>query len=202
MRLACLILAAFVLQAAEPDQRQSRALQLASAEKQKASVRIQKAVIAEQHPSVFLASSRQPSWMDAIADIPCEPSSPAEIREIIDQGAQRTGLDTKLVHAVVRKESAYNPCATSSKGAQGLMQLMPVTQLQFGVTNPYDPKQNVEAGAKLLKQLLDQYGGDLAKALSAYNAGPTRVEQYGGVPPFPETINYVSGILDDLSPKQ
>jgi len=134
--------------------------------------------------------------------IPCEPSSPEEIREIIDQGAQRIGLDTKLVRAVVRKESAYNPCATSSKGAQGLMQLMPVTQLQFGVTNPYDARQNVDAGAKLLKQLLDQYGGDLAKALSAYNAGPTRVEQFGGVPPFPETVNYVSGILDDLSPKQ
>jgi len=82
------------------------------------------------------------------------------------------------------------------------MQLMPVTQLQFGVTNPYDARQNVDAGAKLLKQLLDQYGGDLAKALSAYNAGPTRVEQFGGVPPFPETVNYVSGILDDLSPKQ
>src|SRR5262245_53008884 len=102
MRLACLIIAAFVLQAAEPDQNQSRALQLASAEKQKASVRIQKTVIAERHPSVFLASSVQPSWMNAIPEIPCEPSSPAEIREIIDQGAQRTGLDAKLVRAVVR----------------------------------------------------------------------------------------------------
>ena len=200
LRLTCLALVACLVQAADPDVNQSRALQMASVEKQKASTRIQRAMVAERHPSVFLTSSRA-AWMEPMA-IPCEPSSPEEIREIIDQGAQRIGLDTKLVRAVVRKESAYNPCATSSKGAQGLMQLMPVTQLQFGVTNPYDARQNVDAGAKLLKQLLDQYGGDLAKALSAYNAGPTRVEQFGGVPPFPETVNYVSGILDDLSPKQ
>lgn len=201
MRFACIVLVACVLQAAEPEVNQSRALQMASVEKQKASTRIQQAAIAERHPSVFLAS-RGPSWADAVAAIPCEPSSPSEIRDIVDQGAQRMGLDAKLVRAVVRKESAYNPCATSTKGAQGLMQLMPMVQLQFGVTNPYDPKQNVDAGAKLLKQLLDQYGGDLVKALAAYNAGPARIEQFGGVPPFPETVNYVSGILDDLSPKQ
>ena len=108
---------------------------------------------------------------------------------------------TDLVRAVVRKESAYNPCATSIKGAQGLMQLMPSVQAQFGVTDPYDPKQNISAGTRLLKQLLDTYGGDLPKALGAYNAGTTRVDQFGGVPPFPETMRYVTGILGDLDKK-
>jgi soluble lytic murein transglycosylase-like protein len=79
-----------------------------------------------------------------------------------------------------------------------LMQLMPSVQQQFGVTDPYDPKQNVSAGTRLLKQLLDQFGGDLPGALGAYNAGPARVEQYGGVPPFPETMGYVKGILSEI----
>ena len=81
------------------------------------------------------------------------------------------------------------------------MQLMPSVQAQFGVTNPYDPRQNVDAGAKLLKQLIGQYGGDLVRALGAYNAGSARVDQFGGLPPYPETVNYVSGILEDLSTK-
>src|SRR5207253_11149569 len=130
-----------------------------------------------------------------VAESVCDPSSPAAIREIVDEGARRTGVDSVLIRAVVRKESAYNPCATSPKGAQGLMQLMPSVQAQFGVTNPYDPRQNVDAGTRLLKQLLAQYGGDLARALGAYNAGSARVDQFGGVPPFPETVNYVSAIL-------
>ena len=124
-----------------------------------------------------------------------------EIRDIVDEGAKLSGLDTDLVRAVVRRESAYNPWATSNKGAQGLMQLMPSVQAQFGVTDPYDPKQNVAAGTRLLKQLLDQFDGDLPRALGAYNAGPTRVEQWGGVPPFPETMQYVSGILSDIGKK-
>jgi Predicted soluble lytic transglycosylase fused to an ABC-type amino acid-binding protein len=88
-----------------------------------------------------------------------------------------------------------------AKGAQGLMQLMPSVQQQFGVTDPYDPKQNVSAGTRLLKQLLGQFGGDVPLALGAYNAGAGRVEQYGGVPPFPETVGYVSGILSDMGKK-
>ena len=126
---------------------------------------------------------------------------PEKIREIVDEGAKQSGLDTDLVRAVVRRESAYNPWATSTKGAQGLMQLMPAAQFQFGVTDPYDPKQNVAAGTRLLKQLLEQFGGDLPRALGAYNAGPTRVEQFGGVPPYPETMQYVNGILNDLGTK-
>src|SRR5260370_11222851 len=126
---------------------------------------------------------------------------PEEIGEIVDEGARQSGLDASLVRAVVRKESAYNPWATSTKGAQGLMQLMPSVQQQFGVTDPYDPKQNVSAGTRLLKQLLEQFGGDLPLALGPYNSRAARVEQYSGVPPFPETVGYVTGILSDMGKK-
>lgn len=171
----------------------ARELQEASADKQRASARVQESVVAARNPS---APTLQ------LVDSPlCDPPPTGEIRQIIDDGARRTGLSPALVRAVVRKESGYNPCATSGKGAQGLMQLMPSVQAQFGVTNPYDPRQNVDAGVRLLKQLLGQYGGDLARALSAYNAGPSQVDRFGGVPPFPETVDYVSGIMGDLSPK-
>ena len=156
----------------------ARAAQEASVEKQRVSVRVQqKAVMAQ------------------------EAAGPEKIREIVDDGAKQSGLDPELVQAVVRRESAYNPWATSIKGAQGLMQLMPSVQAQFGVTNPYDPKQNVGAGTRLLKRLLEQFDGDLPRALGAYNAGPTRVEEWGGVPPFPETMRYVTGILSKLGKK-
>ena len=172
--------------------------QAASIEKQKASARIQRAAAARQNPSFFV---RTELVAPPFADFPCEEESPHAIRDIVDESAKQSGLDRSLVRAVVKTESAYNPCATSIKGAQGLMQLMPSVQTQFGVTNPYDPRQNVDAGTHLLKQLLDQYRGDLPRALGAYNAGSARVDQFGGVPPFPETVNYVSGILEMLGVK-
>ena len=166
-----------------------RAKQEASAQRQLASARKQEAAAAPRNTGFYAAP------------ISCERGAPAEIREMVDEGAKETGLDTDLVRAVVSKESAYNPCATSIKGAQGLMQLMPAVQTQFGVTDPFDPKQNINAGTRLLKQLLETYGGDLPKALGAYNAGPARIDQFGGLPPFPETMRYVSGILSDLDKK-
>jgi soluble lytic murein transglycosylase-like protein len=173
------------------DSSAARAAQEASVGKQRASVRAQQIAAIVQDPSFF---------MTAIHD-PAPEVSPEKIREIVDEGAKQSGLDTALVRAVVRQESAYNPWATSTKGAQGLMQLMPSVQAQFGVTDPYDPKQNVGAGTRLLKQLLDQFDGDLPRALGAYNAGSARVEQWGGVPPFPETMQYVTGILSELGKK-
>lgn len=184
--------------AAEPDYSAARAAQEGSAEKQRVSARVQEAVITARNPSSFFTPPAPPSP----PEIPCDRAPDAEIRQVVDAGARRVGLDINLVRAVVRHESAYNPCALSVKGAQGLMQLMPSVQAQFGVTNPYDPGQNVDAGARLLKQLLNQFGGDLSRALGAYNAGSARVEQWGGVPPFPETMNYVSEILKELSPKK
>ena len=169
----------------------ARAAQEASIEKQRASVRAQETTAVAQDPSFFASNLPEP-----LPEIP-----PEKIREIVDEGAKQSGLDADLVRAVVRTESAYNPWATSTKGAQGLMQLMPSVQTQFGVTNPYDPKQNVAAGTRLLKQLLDQFDGDLPRALGAYNAGAARVEDYGGVPPFPETMQYVTGILSEIGKK-
>jgi soluble lytic murein transglycosylase-like protein len=174
----------------------ARAAQEASIEKQRASVRAQHTAAVAQNPSFFVSNLREPG-----PEIVRELVPPEKIREIVDEGAKQSGLDADLVRAVVKRESAYNPWATSTKGAQGLMQLMPSVQAQFGVTDPYDPKQNVGAGTRLLKQLLDQFDGDLPRALGAYNAGPTRVEQWGGVPPFPETMQYVTGILSELGKK-
>jgi soluble lytic murein transglycosylase-like protein len=194
--IVCWFLLSGIGHAADP-YANTRAAQEASIEKQKASIRIQQAAAAKQNPAFFVRTAMSAPF----ANFPCEEGPPAAIREIVDKGAQQSGLDRSLVRAVVKTESDYDPCATSNKGAQGLMQLMPSVQTQFGVTNPYDPKQNVDAGTRLLKQLLDQYGGDLPRALGAYNAGSARVDQFGGVPPFPETVNYVSGILEKLGVK-
>jgi soluble lytic murein transglycosylase-like protein len=99
---------------------------------------------------------------------------------------------------VIQQESGARPCAVSSKGALGLMQLMPATSDQFGVNDPFDAEQNINAGARLLRQLLTRYSGDVSKTLAAYNAGPGRVDQTDGIPSIPETVHYVSSILSSL----
>jgi soluble lytic murein transglycosylase-like protein len=116
---------------------------------------------------------------------------------IIRRAAARNGIDPALVDAVVRQESGFRPDAVSSAGAVGLMQLMPSTARDLGVTDPLDATQNVNGGARLLRSLLDRYGGRLDFALAAYNAGPAAVDRYGGVPPYPETQSYVQAIMAD-----
>jgi soluble lytic murein transglycosylase-like protein len=128
----------------------------------------------------------------------CETVAEDEIGPIVNEATAREGLAPGLLNAVIEQESAYRSCAVSPKGAQGLMQLMPATAEQLGVTDPFDPRQNVDAGAKFLKQLIDRYSGNVTLALAAYNAGPNRVDSAGGVPALPETMGYVSGILDKL----
>jgi soluble lytic murein transglycosylase-like protein len=122
----------------------------------------------------------------------------AEIDRLLRDAATREGVKLDLLQAVVSQESGARPCAVSPKGAMGLMQLMPDTAAQFGVKDPFDPRQNIDSGAKLLKQLLDRYQGNIAMALGAYNAGPARVDAAGGVPPIQETLRYVQAILGSL----
>ncbi len=128
----------------------------------------------------------------------CEPLPADELGSLVEEIAQREGLTPDLLRAVIEKESGGLPCAVSRKGAQGLMQLMPATAAELGVTDPFDPPANVSGGARLLRQLLARYGGDLALALGAYNAGPAYIDAFGALPPYRETLDYVSAILGRL----
>lgn len=120
---------------------------------------------------------------------------PAQIDGLVQSNAATFGVDPNLIRAVIANESNFNPNATSNAGAQGLMQLMPQTAASLGVTNSYDPTQNVWGGTRYLRSMLDRFGGDTSKAIAAYNAGPEAVEKYGGVPPYPETQAYVNNVL-------
>lgn len=118
-----------------------------------------------------------------------------EINQLISKYAGKFNIEKKLLHAVVSAESDYDKNAVSNKGAMGLMQLMPETGKEYGVHNFFDAEENISAGAKHLKALLDRYFGDYEMALAAYNAGPTVVDKYNGIPPYPETQAYVSKIM-------
>lgn len=119
----------------------------------------------------------------------------AQLGEIIDQHSYGADLDPRLVRAVIQVESGYNPSALSNKGAMGLMQLMPDTARDFGVADPYDPNENIHGGTAYLRQLLTKFEERIELALAAYNAGPTAVVKYGGVPPYDETVDYVQRVV-------
>ncbi|MCL4524594.1 MAG: lytic transglycosylase domain-containing protein [Acidobacteria bacterium] len=119
--------------------------------------------------------------------------------ELIRAAAQRHGVDEDLICSIIVAESGFNPRAVSRKRARGLMQLMPATASSLAVDDAFDPAQNVDAGTRYLKWLLERYGQDLTLALAAYNAGPDRIAQYGGVPPFSETRAYVRRVLAEYS---
>jgi soluble lytic murein transglycosylase-like protein len=139
------------------------------------------------------ALARAGNWASMPA--PCSPIGGNKYRTLVGDAARRYELDPNLLRAVIQQESGFNPNAVSNSGARGLMQLMPQTAAGLGVTNPLDPAQNVDGGARLLRQLIDRYGGRLDLALAAYNAGPGAVDKYGGVPPYSETQDYVRNIL-------
>jgi membrane-bound lytic murein transglycosylase MltF len=130
------------------------------------------------------------------------PRSSQEMQEVINAVSSRHHLDPDLINSVIHAESGFNAKAVSRKGAQGLMQLMPQTASQLGVANAFDPGANVEGGTKYLRELLERYNFDLIKALAAYNAGPQRVEQFHGVPPYYETQAYVARIIRDFNRKK
>lgn len=134
------------------------------------------------------------------AGFPARPTT--DLATVVNEASGRYRLDPDLVNSVIKAESDFNPRAVSPKGAQGLMQLMPGTASQLGVMNAFDAQSNVEGGTRYLRELLEHYNFDLVKALAAYNAGPQRVEQFGGVPPYYETRAYVARVVKDFNKKK
>lgn len=192
-----------------------RAAMEASLSKQRASVKTQVASISSRErtsrseagvPAAAAQPTLDPAAAPEFYTVPwpkpvsmlsasCEPLPGSIIDELIAKTSTREGMEPDILRQVMSRESAFRPCAVSVKGAQGLMQLMPATALQFGVRDPFDPEQNAGAGAKFLKQLLGRYNGDLGLALAAYNAGPGNVDKAGGIPDNAETKAYVSELL-------
>ena len=136
------------------------------------------------------AASATPMAATGTSELPADVPYGAEITA----AAKKHGLDPALLAGLVKQESGFNPNAGSPAGARGLTQLMPGTAAGLGVTNVLDPAQSLEGGAKYLRQQLDAFGGDVTRALAAYNAGPGAVKRYGGVPPYAETQNYVRAV--------
>jgi len=131
-------------------------------------------------------------------DDSCQALGRSEVDQLIGSAAKKHGVDGDLLRSVMRQESGFKPCAVSVAGAMGLMQIMPGTAEMLKLDDPFDPAQNVDAGASFLKMMLDRYQGNVPLALGAYNAGPGNVDKAGGVPPIAETMQYITNILGDL----
>jgi soluble lytic murein transglycosylase-like protein len=161
-----------------------------------ASMRAARSAAAEVSQYIGRESSQSANARMVAANFRGITATPADIESAIEQAAARHNVDPNLVRAVVKVESNFNPNAVSRKGAMGLMQLMPSTARQLNVQNPFDPEQNVDAGVRHLKQLLESYGGDIKLTLAAYNAGAGAVARSSGVPRYAETQNYVRRITN------
>ena len=184
-----------------PPAKPAETLQSAMA-KQRAAIAVQRLAVKQQRDSVVPWMLETPrveaaSGIEAPAE-DCDPIGDPELTPLITSAAQQHGVERKLLHGVIEQESGFHACAISAKGAMGLMQLMPATVDQFKVADVFDPKQNIEAGATYLRQLLDKYKDDVKLALAAYNAGPTTVDQAGGIPDIKETRDYVEGVIKKM----
>jgi soluble lytic murein transglycosylase-like protein len=177
------------------DAGRARALMKASLAKQQASI--------ERQLRVVGSTPGGASWRWTVPEASqtsakCERINESDLAGMIDRVSDAQHVDSSLIREVVREESDSVPCAVSPAGAVGLMQLMPATQTRYDVADPLDPQENLMAGAKLLRELLDHYHGNTALALGAYNAGASLVDRDFSVPKIPETQNYVSNILRRL----
>ena len=151
-------------------------------------------------PPAAAAAASAPAKLQPAKPGPAKPAPP--LTDVVATASAAYHLDPDLVNSVIHAESGFNPRAVSPKGARGLMQLMPGTASQLGVIDSLDPQANVTGGSRYLRELLERYNFDLVKALAAYNAGPERVEQYRGVPPFRETRVYVAKIVHEYNKKK
>lgn len=193
-------LEAFAAPAARADYavlRSGLRLHIAGYERVRDSVRLAVAGGAVEMPASDLVAV-EPE--DAFQPLPPAPaSSNAPYGKLIHAAAQKHGVDETLITRVIAVESNFNPRAVSRKRALGLMQLLPQTAARYAVADVFDPAENIDAGTRYLKDLLERYRGNLPLALAAYNAGPEAVDRYGGLPPFSETQNYVRRIITRLS---
>jgi len=161
---------------------------------------VNKAVVSKPLAKPLLPA--QPAAINKLTASPNTATTAFDLDQVVREASSRNRLDPDFVSSVIMAESNFKTHAVSKKGAQGLMQLMPATAAQLGVTDPFDPRANVEAGTAHLSALLDRYNNDPIKALAAYNAGAHRVKQYNGVPPYRETRAYVSKIVRDFNAKK
>lgn len=152
------------------------------------------AALTEQNGQTVYVNADRASAPSSQTETKQSLSNPAKFNSIINRVSSHYKVDPKLIHAMIRVESDYDPKAVSSKGAMGLMQLIPATARRFGVQNPFDPKENIRGGVIYLKYLLHLFGGNLPLSLAAYNAGEETVIRSGGVPAIPETEHYVRAI--------
>jgi soluble lytic murein transglycosylase-like protein len=153
----------------------------------------------ERLTSVVRADRRSGKLVRVVETPAGRPVSPnAALSSTVERIAAEQSLPPELIHSVIKLESDYNPFAVSPKGARGIMQLVPETAHRFGVSDTFNVVQNIQGGARYLKYLLDLYHGDYSLALAAYNAGEAAVARHGGVPPYPETRNYVEGVRKEL----
>jgi soluble lytic murein transglycosylase-like protein len=192
-------------EAAAPAPVRAKAFSNAQAPAPGSSADLMRAAIQKQRLAARQQAQSTGAWLLPWADEvsisgppPCDPIPVELATHLIEAAAKATHLEAPLLHALIEQESGFRPCAVSSKGAQGLMQLMPDTAGSLGVTDPFDAEQNIEAGSRYLKQLVDKYKGDIRLALGAYNAGPATVDAAGAVPNIQETKDYVEAILKKI----